>query len=65
VKVAAIDWPASLCACGYVTLRLGAVQLEFTRPQVAELHRLIGEAMNELDIAPSDRPLVRVETTRH
>ena len=65
MKVATIEWHASLCACGHITLRLGTVQLEFTRHQFAELHKLIGEAMNEFDIAPSVRPLARIEVTRH
>jgi hypothetical protein len=66
MKIATMEWHASQCACGHVTLRLGSVQLEFSRAKFAELHKLVGEAMHEFDIPPSERPLVRLDdTTRH
>ena len=27
----AIDWHASQCACGHITLRLGTIRMEFTK----------------------------------
>jgi hypothetical protein len=59
------DWHARQCACGHITLRLGMIQVEFTREQFADLHKLVGEAMSEFHIAPTTGPLTRLETTRH
>jgi hypothetical protein len=61
----AIEWHASQCACGHITLKLGAIQMEFTKEQFADLHRLIGEAMSEFQIAATNRPLTRIHATRH
>ena len=60
-----IDWHARQCACGHITLKLGMVQMEFTKEQFADLHKLVGEAMAEFQIAPTERPLSLINTTRH
>ena len=60
-----IDWHASQRACGHITLRLGTVQMEFTKEQFADLHKLITGAMREFQIDPTDRLLARVHTSRH
>lgn len=59
-----IDWHARQCACGHITLKLGTIQLELTKEQFADLYKLVSEAMREFQIA-TDRPLTRIETTRH
>jgi hypothetical protein len=61
----AIDWHASQCACGHITLRLGTIQMEFTKQEFADLYKLVGEAMSEFEITPTDRPLARIDTIRH
>jgi len=60
-----IDWHASQCACGHITLKLGTVQMEFTKEQFADLHKLVSEAMREFEIATTDRPLARIHATQH
>ena len=60
-----LDWHASQCACGHITLKLGTIQIELTKEQFADLHKLVGEAMNEFEIPPTNRRLARIQTTRH
>jgi hypothetical protein len=60
-----LEWHACQCACGHITLKLGTIQMELTKEQFADLHKLIDEAMSEFQIAPTDRPLARIHATRH
>jgi len=60
-----MDWHVSQCACGHITLRLGTIRLELTKAQFADLHKMVGEAMSEFQIPPANRPLARIQTTRH
>jgi hypothetical protein len=65
MPINSILWHARQCACGHITLKLGTVQMDFTKEQFANLHKLVSEAINEFQIAPSNTPLTRIETTRH
>ena len=60
-----MEWHASQCACGHITLKLGTIQMEFSKEQFADLHKLIGEAMSEFEIPQTDRPLTRIRATPH
>jgi hypothetical protein len=60
-----MEWHVSQCACGHITLKLGTVQMEFTKEQFADLHKLVGEAMTEFQIPPTERLLARIQATRH
>lgn len=60
-----VDWHVSQCACGHITLRLGTVQMEFTKREFAELFKLVGEGMDEFNIEPSERQPIRLSTVRH
>ncbi len=61
----AVDWHDSRCACGHITLRLGMIRMEFTKEQIADLHKLVGEAMSEFQIVPTEKLLAGIHTTRH
>ena len=60
-----VEWHVSQCQCGHITLKLGTMQMEFTKEEFADLHRLIDQAMREFGIVPTTRPLARIHATRH
>lgn len=59
------SWTISRCACGQFALRLGQVQLEFSPRELARLNCLIGEAMVEFGVEPSQETVGRRRRTTH
>ena len=43
-------WDVTECGCGQLTLRIGAVRLDFSREEFGRLHRLIEGAANEFQV---------------
>lgn len=58
-------WSVGQCDCGRVTLRLGQVTIELSPEEFSQLHRLIGQAMTELDISPATEPVLNDRATTH
>ena len=59
------EWHVTQCACGHLTLQLGPVRVEFTTEEFALLHQLVGQAMTEFDIVPSEAMVLHRHPTRH
>jgi hypothetical protein len=55
-------WQISQCACGRLTIRLGAVRVEFSREEFAQLHCLVQQAMTEFQVPPSQQTVCRIRT---
>ena len=48
------DWQVSQCACGQLTLRLGALRIEFTPEEFAQLDRMITDAAMRFEVVAAD-----------
>ena len=52
-------WHVRRCPCGQLTVQLGPVRIDLSRAEFAQLHRLLDEAMLDLNLAPSAAPVTR------
>jgi hypothetical protein len=48
------EWQVTRCACGQLTLRLGALRLEFTPEEFARLDRMIADAAKRFEVVAGD-----------
>lgn len=53
----AAEWQVTQCACGQLTLRLGALRIEFTPEEFAQLDRMIGDAAKRFEVLAGEAAL--------
>jgi hypothetical protein len=59
------DWCVTQCACGQLTLRLGAMRIDFGPEEFAQLHRLLSHAMQQFDVPLHTRPASAAKALMH
>ena len=58
-------WRITECHCGQITLRIGAIRLDFTPEEFARLHRLVDEASRKLQPGISSPQTAGSKTFTH
>jgi hypothetical protein len=59
------EWQVSQCACGQLTLRLGALRIEFTPEEFAQLDRMIADAAKRFEVVAGDAALLNHKPLTH